>query len=134
MNNISLRCIRGALLCLAVGVGLGAVFAFDRATGAILRPLHVELNLWGWATLLIYGMAYQMLPRFTGQPLRWPQLADAQSWLALAGVASVAAGWIVARVDLPFARLLLLGGGVIEAAAAMIFALIIADLLRQRGS
>jgi cbb3-type cytochrome oxidase subunit 1 len=131
MSALSLRCIRAALLCLASGVGLGVTFAVDRATGAALRPLHVELNLWGWVTLLIYGMAYHMLPRFADRPLRWPQLADAQAWLAIVGVALAATGWIATRLDLPMARLLLVSGGLTQALAALIFALIISDLLRR---
>src|SRR5689334_17221445 len=58
MNILSIRCIKAAFVCLALGIGLGAWFAINRAQGALLRPLHAEFNLWGWATLLIYGMAY----------------------------------------------------------------------------
>src|SRR5690242_8819907 len=93
MSKLSLRCIRAAFIALASGVALGAWFALDRAQGALLRPLHAELNLWGWATLLIYGMGYHMLPRFTGRPLLRAQLAALQSWLAIGGVALIALGW-----------------------------------------
>lgn len=132
MNRLSIRCIRAAFLCLAGGIGLGVVFAFDRATGAALRPLHVELNLWGWVTLLIYGMGYHMLPRFAGRPLRWPRLVYAQSWLAITGVVLVAVGWIAPLIDLTLGDLLLVSGGVLQAVAALIFALVIGDLLRAR--
>ena len=104
MNALSIRCIKAAFVYLACGIGLGVWFAVDRATGAWLRPLHAELNLWGWATLLIYGMAYHMLPRFAGRPPRWPRLAAAQSWLAIASVALVAAGWIGVVSALPLAQ------------------------------
>jgi hypothetical protein len=116
-------------LCLAVGAGLGVVFAFDRAIGAVLRPLHVELNLWGWLTLLIYGMGYHILPQFAGQPLRRPHLADAQSWLAIIGVLVVVFGWIGTFVELEAARLLLFAGGLLQAAAALLFAGVIGELL-----
>ena len=39
MNQLSLRCIKAAFVCLALGVVLGASFAIDRAVGAGLRPL-----------------------------------------------------------------------------------------------
>lgn len=130
MNRLSIRCIKAAFVCLALGIGLGATFALDRPLGALLRPLHAELNLWGWVTLLIYGMAYHMLPRFTGRPLRWPRLATAQSWLAIGGVALAATGWLAAFGGLPGAPALMAGGGTIELAAALIFVLLIGDLLR----
>ena len=130
MNALSIRCIKAAFAYLACGIGLGAWFAVDRATGALLRPLHAELNLWGWTTLLIYGMAYHMLPRFRWRPLRWPGMAAAQSWLAIASVALVAAGWVGVVRALPLAQAMLVAGGVLQVVAAALFALLIGDLLR----
>lgn len=133
MSQLSIRCVRAAFLFLALGVGLGASFALDRSLGAQLRPLHVELNLWGWATLLIYGMGYHMLPRFSGRPLRWPRMAAAQTWLAIIGVALISAGWLVAQAGLPWGRALLLGGGVAQFCGAAMFALLAGNLLVTRS-
>ena len=129
MNSLSIRCIKAAFICLALGIGLGAWFAVDRAQGAWLRPLHAALNLWGWATLLIYGMAYHMLPRFAGRPLRRVRLAAAQSWLAIGGIALVTLGWIGLLSALPLAHPVLIAGGAIQVAAAALFALLIGELL-----
>jgi hypothetical protein len=63
---------------LAVGVTLGGAFALDPALGARLRMTHAELNLFGWAGLLVSGAAYFLAPRFAGKPLRWPRLARLQ--------------------------------------------------------
>jgi hypothetical protein len=131
MSALSVRCIKAAFVCLACGVGLGAWFALDRAQGALLRPLHAGLNLWGWTALLIYGMAYHMLPRFTGHPLRWPRLADAQSWLAIGGIALLAFGWLGVLGGLAWGQAALVGGGTLQAIAALLFALTIGDLLRN---
>ncbi|HJZ46519.1 MAG TPA: hypothetical protein VKE41_05110 [Roseiflexaceae bacterium] len=132
MNRLSIRCIKAAFVFLALGIGLGAWFAVDRTAGAWLRPLHAGLNLWGWTTLLIYGMAYHMLPRFTGRPLRWPRLAEVQSWLAIGGVVLLAAGWIAILGGLPLAQVVLLSGGALLIVAATLFALLIGELLSQR--
>jgi heme/copper-type cytochrome/quinol oxidase subunit 1 len=129
MNALSIRCIKTAFVYLAFGIGLGAWFAVDRAAGAWLRTLHAELNLWGWATLLIYGMAYHMLPRFAGRALRWPRLVAAQSWLASASVALVAIGWVAVLSALPLGQVVLLAGGALQVAAAALFAWMIGDLL-----
>ncbi len=129
MSALSIRCIKAAFMYLACGIGLGAWFAVDRAAGALLRPLHAELNLWGWATLLIYGMAYHMLPRFSGRAPRRPRLADVQSWLAISSVALVAIGWIGVVRALPLAQLVLVAGGALQVVAAALFSLLIGDLL-----
>jgi hypothetical protein len=129
MSALSIRCIKAAFVYLACGIGLGGWFALDRAAGALLRPLHAELNLWGWATLLIYGMAYHMLPRFIGRPQRWPGLAAVQSWLAIGSVALVAIGWVGVVSALPLAHGVLVAGGALQVGAAALFSMLIGDLL-----
>ncbi|MER3439056.1 MAG: hypothetical protein C4346_16530 [Chloroflexota bacterium] len=79
--------IAGAALCLVIGIGLGTAFAIDRPLGARLRIVHAELNLFGWAGLLISGVGYYLVPRFAGRPLRWPRLAALQLVLLGGGVA-----------------------------------------------
>ncbi|MBK9940977.1 MAG: hypothetical protein U0Z44_02070 [Kouleothrix sp.] len=129
MSRLSLRCIKAALVALTCGIGLGAWFALDRSAGAWLRPLHAELNLWGWATLLIYGMGYHMLPRFLGRPLVRTRPAALQSWLAIVGVALASLGWLGLLLGWPPAQALLIAGGATQAAAALLFALLIGELL-----
>lgn len=130
MSILSIRLIKVAFVYLAAGSALGVIFAFDRVLGASLRPVHAEFNLWGWVTLLIYGMGYHMLPRFTGRPLRSERLAAAQAAIAIGGAALAAAGWLALLVELPLARLLLVIGGALELTAALIFTVLMARLLR----
>src|SRR5512145_90781 len=132
MSSLSIRLIKAAFVYLALGITLGAAFALDRSLGAVLRPLHAELNLWGWVTLLIYGFAYHMFPRFSGRPLRQPAIATAQSWLAISGVALVSLGLLGSLNALPAAQMLLVAGGVIQISAAMIFTWLIGSLLARR--
>jgi hypothetical protein len=131
MSPLTIRCLRAALLALAAGILLGAMFAIHRPIGALLRPLHAELNLWGWTTLLIYGMAYHMLPRFAGRPLLRQRAAGAQSWLAIAGVALAGLGWAMLPALPAFGRPLMAIGGLAQLTAALTFALIAAELLRR---
>lgn len=84
-----------AVLALAFGVALGMSFAVTPANGALLRPVHAELNLFGWAGLLISGVTYYLAPRFAGSPLRWPRLVPLQLILTIGGLASsVALVWL----------------------------------------
>lgn len=129
MSPLTVRCIKAAFCYLALGIALGASFAIDRSIGVRLRFLHAEFNLWGWSTLLIYGMGYHMLPRFLGRPLRWPKLGELQSWAAIVGVALMSLGWLAQSAGLALAFALLLSGGVLQLLAAIGFVAQIGSML-----
>ncbi|KPL79528.1 hypothetical protein SE18_26430 [Herpetosiphon geysericola] len=116
-------CIRAAVFYLAVGIGFGISFAFDRALGAQLRPIHVESNLAGFATMLIYGMAYFMLPRFMGRPLGLAGVANWQVVLAISAVLLIDLGWAGLVANVALARWLLVFGASLHGLAALLFSL-----------
>ena len=87
--------VGAAFTALGFGIALGMSFAVTPAQGAFLRPVHAELNLFGWAGLLISGVAYYLVPRFAGAPLRWSRIAIAQLAItAISLTASVALLWL----------------------------------------
>jgi hypothetical protein len=84
-----------ALVALTCGIALGMSFAVTPANGALLRPVHAELNLFGWAALLICGMTYYFAPRFAGSPVRWPRLVPVQLALTIGSLAAgIALLWL----------------------------------------
>lgn len=123
IGPLTMWSIRAAVFYLAVGIGLGISFAFDRALGAQLRPIHVESNLAGFATILIYGMAYFMIPRFMGRPLGLANIANWQVFLAISAVAIIDLGWAGLVAGLAWARWLLVFGASIHGLAALLFSL-----------
>jgi hypothetical protein len=82
-----------AITSLVVGVFLGAWFSGHPVIGVHYRIVHAELNIFGWTGLLISGIAYYLVPRFFGRPLRWPRLATAQIWLLATGMIASALAW-----------------------------------------
>ncbi len=78
---------------LALGVSLGASVAIDPANHTALRLAHAQINLYGWAGLLISGVGYYLFPRFAGQPLRWPRVAQIQVVLLLISVIVSSTAW-----------------------------------------
>jgi len=91
------RFLRASLVWFALGVGLG--FGMAVAPGALLaaRPAHAHANLLGFVTMMIFGVAYHVIPRFTGAPLHSPRLAAVHVWVANLAVALLVAGCL-ARV------------------------------------
>ena len=69
--------LKSALVALGLGVTLGLGIA-SHPQWIAYRPAHVHLNLLGFVTMMIYGVAYHVIPRFSGTPLFSRRLAGAQ--------------------------------------------------------
>jgi len=82
-----------AITALVVGVFLGAWFSAHPVIGVHYRIVHAQLNIFGFTGLLISGIAYYLVPRFFGRPLRWPRLASFQIWLLATGITATALAW-----------------------------------------
>jgi cytochrome c oxidase cbb3-type subunit 1 len=114
--------LKSSLAWLAAGVSLGLAMAVHPAW-AVYRTAHLHMNLLGFVGMMIFGVAYHVIPRFTGHPLHSHRLAGAQWWLANIGLALFVAGFVLlphTMFGTP-ARIVVASGGLISAAAAYIF-------------
>jgi cbb3-type cytochrome oxidase subunit 1 len=111
--------LKSALAWLGVGVSLGVAMAV-RPGWVIYRPAHMHANLLGFVAMMIFGVAYHVIPRFTGHPLHRPRLAAAHWWLANLGLAGMVAGFI-ARPHAGGAGIVLGLGGALAATGAYLF-------------
>jgi len=87
--------IRASLVWLGVGVLLGLAMAVAPSHALVYRPAHLHANLLGFVSMMIFGVAYHVIPRFSGNPLRRPALAQAHLWLAKVGLVAMVAAWMV---------------------------------------
>jgi hypothetical protein len=118
-----------AALLLLAGITLGALFALDPVLGARLRLTHAEINLFGWTGLLISGAGYYLVPRFAGQPLRWPRLAQVQLGALFAGVVLGAAAFAWRAYGGGAATLVLVAQALV-AAGFLLFGVLVAGTFR----
>lgn len=81
--------IHASLTYLALGAVLGVLMLAVPSLGT-LRFAHVHINLLGWVSMMIYGVAYHVLPRFTGNPVYSRSLAWWHLGLVNAGLAGLA--------------------------------------------
>ena len=86
--------IRSSLLWLGGGVLLGLWMALS-PQAVLYRPAHVHANLLGFVSMMIFGVAYHVIPRFTGTPLRSRRVAIVHLWVANVGLASLVGGWLL---------------------------------------
>lgn len=87
--------IRASLIWFVFGITLGLAMAVHPAW-TVYRPAHAHMNLVGFVTMMIFGVGYQMLPRFFGHPIHSRAFAVAHIWLANVGLALLVTGFFLA--------------------------------------
>ncbi len=55
--------------------------------------VHVHLNLLGFMSMMVYGVGYHILPRFSGRTVYSPIFMRIQFWLANVGLVGMATSW-----------------------------------------
>ena len=85
MSKTTLGFIFTGLVYLVIGITLGVLFFIIPET-RLLSTVHAHLNLVGFVSFTIFGIAYHILPRFRGKPLYSEKLAWWQFWLANIGL------------------------------------------------
>ena len=60
--------LKASLAWLALGVTLGLAMA-AHPVWTVYRAAHMHMVLLGFVTMMIYGVAYHVIPRFAGFPL-----------------------------------------------------------------
>ncbi len=72
MDNTPRLFIKAGLIYGVLGAVLGITMAVDPSLSYPLRFIHIHLNLLGFMTMMISGVAYHVLPRFSARTLPWP--------------------------------------------------------------
>ena len=88
----------------------------------VYRPAHLHMLVLGFVTMMIYGVAYHVIPRFSGHPLHSRRLAGAQFWLSNAGLGGMVAGFALRSMGASAGSAVLATGGVASALGAYAFA------------
>ncbi len=127
MPKLSRFFVKSALLCLVLG-GAIAGLALSGAGGLppvllALRPLAWHLLTVGWATQLIFGVAFWMFPHLPGgQPRGDERLAWVVFWALNAGLALRAIGEPLAALrPMPITAVLLPLAATLHLAAMLLF-------------
>lgn len=113
--------VKASLAWLAAGVTLGVVMAVH-PTAIVYRPAHVHMNLLGFVTMMIYGVAYHVIPRFAGSPLHSRRAAGWHWWASNAGLALMVAGFVARANGAAAGTAVLATGGALSSLGAYVFA------------
>jgi len=115
--------LKASLAWLAAGVTLGVAMA-AHPVWSVYRVAHEHMNLLGFVTMMIYGVAYHVIPRFTGVPLHSRRLAGVHWWMANLGLLGMVVGFAFRAsgfTSTAISTSLLAAGGVAAAGGAYLF-------------
>ncbi len=94
MSKVTVWFIKCAMVYLVIAMLMGIYMTISGPVYP-MRPIHTHFNLLGWMSMMIYGVGYHILPRFSGTPLWSDRLAMVQLWTANIGLIGMALGWII---------------------------------------
>ena len=116
--------LKASLAWLTLGVTLGVAMA-GHPVWTVYTAAHMHMVLLGFVTMMIYGVAYHVIPRFTGFPLHNRRAAGVHWWLSNVGLAMMVCGFIVRARQAGPGTVVLAMGGTLSAAGAYIFTYVI---------
>lgn len=113
--------LRSALVWLLIGTAIGASMALEPRF-VRYRPAHLHALLLGFVMMMIAGVAYHVIPRFTMAALHSPRLARIHLVIANAGLLLMVCGFGGRVHGVGIAPTLLGIGGVLSLCGAWAFA------------
>ena len=113
--------IKASLAWLALAVSLGVAMAVYPAW-LVYRTAHLHMALLGFVAMMIFGVAYHVIPRFTGNPLHSRPLAAVHWWLANIGLLTLVIGFLGRPQWGARAVPVMAAGGALAAVGAYLFA------------
>ncbi|GBE36419.1 cytochrome C and Quinol oxidase polypeptide I [bacterium BMS3Bbin07] len=111
-----------SLVYLAVASVLGILMIVN-PDFLTLRFVHSHFMLLGWVSMMIYGVGYHILPRFSGRLLKSKAMAEVQFWLANIGLIGLAISYTLGTYysDAGIYRTLTVLSGLIEVFSIFLF-------------
>jgi len=86
MDKYTKLFIKASVMYLGLGVLFGLYMAATHVVWDEARFIHVHIMLLGFLAMMIYGVAYHILPRFNAVPLLYPSWVPVHFWLANIGL------------------------------------------------
>ena len=83
------RFVKNFIIVSIIYLGLSSILGLGMLWDSSLMSLkfvHSHLNMLGWVSMMIYGVGYHVLPRFSGRPLKYPKMGELQFWAANIGL------------------------------------------------
>ena len=93
MERVIVWYLRMSVIYFVLGVVVGTAMVLWPDSTMDYISVHVHLNLLGFMTMMIYGVGYHILPKFSGAFIHSPKIMNIQFWVANAGLIGMAISW-----------------------------------------
>ncbi len=93
MDKIVVWYLRMSVIYFVFGAFIGVAMLIWPEESGLYIDLHVHLNLLGFMSMMIYGVGYHILPKFSGTVIYSTSIMTIQFWLANIGLTGMAAAW-----------------------------------------
>ena len=113
--------IKTSVVWLTFGFVLGIAMAMY-PPWTVYRAAHVHVMLLGFVSMMIFGVAYHVIPRFSGRALYSVRAAVWHWWIANAGLALMVVGFACRDSGKLIGTWVLSAGGLLSGISAVIFA------------
>ncbi|QPJ66342.1 MAG: cbb3-type cytochrome c oxidase subunit I [Candidatus Nitrohelix vancouverensis] len=95
MDNYPRLFIRASVVYLTLGIVLGIAMGLAPDHAGQIRFIHIHFNLMGFMTMFVAGVAYHVLPRFSGRALPWPGGVKYHFWLHNVGLVGLLSSYAI---------------------------------------
>jgi len=123
MEPVIVWYLRMSVIYFVAGVVVGFGMLLWPAESGYYVPVHVHLNLLGFMSMMIYGVGYHILPKFSGRHIYSAQIMKVQFWLANAGLVGMAVSWpFHINGNFPMSDTILIFSSMLSLIAILLFA------------
>jgi cytochrome c oxidase cbb3-type subunit 1 len=123
MEPVIVWYLRMSVLYFIGGAAIGLGMLFWPSEAGYYVSSHVHLNLLGFMSMMIYGVGYHILPKFSGTHIYSPLIVKIQFWVANAGLVGMAISWpFFNRGDASLANNVLILSAILSMLSVILFA------------
>ena len=124
--------IKMSVFYLVIGALMGVLMGIQLIISAGFRFVHIHINLIGFVAMMIMGVAYHILPRFNGRPVRYPAWIPVQFYLMNIGLMGMLVFYLLGGYWEPGIKSILLGlFSVITGISIIMFTINILSVLEE---
>jgi hypothetical protein len=93
MEKVVVWYLRMSVIYFVAGAVIGFAMILWPDESAYYIATHTHLNLLGFMSMMIYGVGYHILPKFSGRNIYSPMIMHIQFWTSNAGLIGMAVSW-----------------------------------------